>query len=125
MESKPCKQCGVTMNRMPGHSDYNWRLKDFCDTNCRVKYGQRHGHHRCKYCGEVLVLLKKPNGHGVRKNGQFCGRECFVSFVRDVPGLREDCDEPSEEEKAEQEARKLECRLREVGHLQTCERNDG
>lgn len=85
--------------------------------------GNAPGHHRCKYCGDVLVLIKKRNGHGVRKNGQFCGRECFLAFVRAVPGLREDCDEPTEEEIAEIEERKAECRRRELGHLQVCERD--
>lgn len=71
-DSKPCKQCGEPMVRQSGHSDYGWDMKEFCDTNCRVRYSQanRQRQPRCKYCGAMLPEPTKRDGG--RHGQKFC-----------------------------------------------------
>lgn len=112
------------MYRQPGHSDYGWRMKDFCDTLCRVKFSQSKGVLRCKFCGDVLPELPRDRTR-TRKNMAFCNRECFRQFVHLIPHSPNKPDEPSDEEKAEYEQRREEIWQRNFGHLRVCLRTDG
>jgi len=119
-DSKPCKQCGDTMTRQSGHSDYGWDMKEFCDTNCRVRYSQanRQRQPRCKYCGAMLPEPTKRDGG--RHGQKFCDRFCYQDYLVAEPEEYEHA-EPSEEQKAEWESRREEIWQRNFGHLQRCD----
>lgn len=75
---------------------------------------------RCEYCGEVLPV---PDGrHGFPRNQRFCGRRCYTAYLKHHP-RNEDAPEPSDEEKAEIEARRAEIWQRNFGHIAVCDRD--
>lgn len=80
----------------------------------------------CKQCRRPMV--RKPSHNDLNwSQKETCDTNCRAKYYQRHGGRGVPYDEwePSEAEAAEMERRKLECRMREVGHLQTCEREDG
>lgn len=79
---------------------------------------------RCKLCQRVM---KRHTTHSDLQwqMKETCSNNCRQKWSQrhGKRGVPYDLWEPTDEEIAEMESRKLECRLREVGHLRVCLRD--
>lgn len=82
-----------------------------------------------KLCKQCRRVMKRHDTHSDLQweQKETCYNNCRVKYSQrhGKRGVPYDLWEPTEAELAEIEAAKLECRLREIGHLRVCVRTDG